>query len=331
MRSANDQLDTLGFSQSFGKAIKILVVPMVQLVFLRYFLHSTLGLHFGFRDITDYDFLLPAPIAFFVLIYLLDKGELLILRLQKKYLILSTIFFLAFVLLNIHFDQVAYLSPVLFASSWFFCLFAMLVTSLCLWVSPRYFYKNPNRFAFLPCVLIACSVALHTRFIKAPWGPFATHLSLSLRPFINFVLGESVVTSITEEKILTIQHPLLLLRIGKGCGGMESFFYFSFLFGLFATFKRAMATTLQWVIGFCVGLILMYFANLLRILLLFQIGVWLISNFGIVLGREMLIFLFHANLGWILYSIVIASYFSFLIYAFNPLRAFQWQKSAAHY
>jgi len=315
VNQAKPPLDSVSvFAKSFFKASVVLLLPVTLLVLLRLFLHQVLGLRIGFTYVTDFDFLLPAPLAFYILMYVLERGEPLRLKLQTVPLAIVCIAVGVFLSLNINFEGVSHLAPWAFTSLWFLSLTTIVVASLCACVPPAYYYRNPNRYVFLPCTLIALSVAIHTRFITAPWSPFATMTSHTVGYFFSSAFGKAVQISFTAEDALKVIHPKLSVRIGQGCGGMEGFSFFSLLFLIYYSLRRNYSTKLQWTLFYLTGVIGMYFVNVARIISLFVSGILLRQHLGLEMGTDIFRALFHTHLGWVFFSLWSAAYFVFLRY-----------------
>ena len=313
MTDARPQIDRLSvFARSFFKAFLIAFLPIFQIIFLRIYLHQRLQLRFGFANTTDADFLLPLPTAYFILMYLLESAEPLKFKFRPVLLVANLLQFFFFLTLNFGFEPITQHSPLVFTVLWFASLLGMVGTGFFIWVTPAYFLKNSNRFSFFPCAIIAFSIQLHMNYFNSSWNEFAPMTSHVLQFIFSWLPKSSFVASYTAEGALRIGHPYLILRIGKGCGGMESFLFFTCLFLIFFSFHRKLLTWYQWLPNYLLGIIAMFFMNVARIILLFALGIWLKSHFGNDYGADLFQAVFHTHLGWILYVMTCGVYFSLL-------------------
>jgi len=265
-------------------------------------------MRFGFANTTDYDFLIPAPLAFLLLVNSLEMGARLNLRFNPRGLTatLAGVFF--FLVLNIHYETVSAWSPLFFTVVWFSLITAIAVSSFCLWLRPRDYLSNPNHLALIPCVLIGSSFYFYANHFRWLWNLLGGATAGFLHAMFSFLNISSVTTAYTAEEALRIDHALLSLRIGKGCGGGDAFFYFTLTFLLVSLLFWSGERLFRWFGVFLGGVALMFLLNVVRIVLLFIGGIWLRDYFGHELGTGLFKSIFHLHIGWFLYTVGIFGY-----------------------
>jgi exosortase/archaeosortase family protein len=103
-----------------------------------------------------------------------------------------------------------------------------------------------------------------------------------------------------------------VVSIGAPCSGIESLFLFAaFSIGIYALDHKRIKTTPFWV-ATAIGIVGIYFVNILRLFLLILTGIYISPDFAVGM--------FHTNVGWILFVIY------FLIY-YYIIRKFIYTKS----
>lgn len=286
----------------------ILAPVFGEIVALRLFLKYGFDFRLGFTNTTDFDFIVPLPIAFLLLMMTLEIGTRCILRLNRIAVLVNVATLVGFILVTWFFDSLARLSPIWLSLAWHFLLLSIAASALCLFVSPRFFLRNPNRAMALPCLLLGLSTYLHGNYFSWAWryaGPFTSDV---LRHLLGLAGDPSTRTDFTSHMALRLDHPLLSIRIGAGCGGVDGFFFFLLVFLVFFCLHKPRLSRCQWSFAFVGGLVLIFCLNLVRIFLLFFGGIWLKETFGTTVGVAVFKGLFHVHAGWLLYSLGMANY-----------------------
>ena len=285
-----------------NRALLILTWPFVQLLLLRFYLHSVLGLRLGFGNTTDFDYIIPAPIAFIVLMQVLEDALPSKLSLQRVPLLINLVSTVLFVILNHAYDALSLVSPFGLVSVWFGLLTIIGVSGFCVFVAPSYYAKNPNRFAFLPCILIGTSLFFYTNSFHEGWNWLGSFTSTIIYEFFARIPFAQITSAFSKEGELTISHPLFAVRIAKACGGFDSFFFFSLAFLLAATLYGKAVRFTKLLIIYSGGILMMYVLNLFRILFLFYVGIWLQKVLPYKTAINIFKLFFHIHFGWFLYS-----------------------------
>ncbi len=290
------------------RALLILTWPLFQLLFLRLFLHEFLQLRFGFGDITDFDLLLPAPIAFVVLMHALEQAQDCELRFQKWPTIVNVIALGLFLLVNNFYEDLNAINAVGSVSLWFALLGTMIASAFCVVVKPRYYLKNANSFAFLPCSLIAGSLFFYTNGFHEGWTVLGSMTSVSLYGIFKLIPFTDAICFFNGNSEVALEHPLFTASIGKACGGFESFFFFTLVYLLAHTLQSKKIGALKSLSVYSGGIFLMFVLNLFRIVFLFYTAIGLKQILPPKLAINIFKLCFHANFGWILYTAGIFSY-----------------------
>ncbi len=301
------------------KAFLLALLPVIELVFLRVYLHSFLNLRIGFPGMTDYDFFIPGPVAFLLLVYSLESGKSSRLKIQKN-ILLTNLLLLALCVLNGHlYSSVSSFSSFLWRSSFFVLLIGLVASGFGSFISFSYYFKNPNRISIIPATLIAFIFPIYMLLFQKVWGSFSFFTSTGVEKLTRLLFGNAVEISLSPSRYLILDHELLKVRIGQGCIGGDGVLLFTFVTLMLMILFRKSVTRFQWFLVFLSGLVVMYLVNLVRIIFLFVLGIALMKTFES--ERAMLIFKLtaHTHLGWILYLTSIASYFS-LLFSFSKLQ-----------
>jgi exosortase/archaeosortase family protein len=286
----------------------VLFWPIAQLLALRIFLHSVLHLRFGFVNTTDFDFAMPAPIAFIVLMHALENAVPCKLALQKKMLFINLISALTFIVVNWQYDTLAAGNSVFCVTVWFALVSIIVVSSFCIFVDPKYYLTNPNRIAFLPCTLLATSMYFYMNDFRQTWEVFGTVTAAILQKTFSVLKIGSITSVFTPEDAVKIVHPKFAVRISKGCGGLDSLFFFTLVFLLARTLQLKTVRFTRWFPVFVYGLILMYALNLIRIVSLFFLGIWMWEHLTYETANLLFKSFFHLHFGWFLYAVAIVTY-----------------------
>lgn len=293
---------TIGSPKTFiRKGCSVLFWPVAQLILLRWYLHHGLELRFGFANTTDFDFLLPVPVAFFFLFYALDSVKPLTLRLNRWGLLTNLVSLGLFIAFNQNYEAIALISPELVNQIWFGLLALVTFSAACLWLRPSDYLQNPNRLAFIPCLFIGSSLYLYQNAWRWLWLGFGEATSFAIQKIFQYFPSNSIVATFTPEEAVRLDHAALSVRIGRGCGGGDAVFFFVLVFALMILMNPKRAKKIHWMASFAVGLAWMFALNLLRIILLFFVGIALRKHLGVEVGTDLFKLIFHTHVGWLLY------------------------------
>lgn len=107
-----------------------------------------------------------------------------------------------------------------------------------------------------------------------------------------------------------LKSPSLAIRVWAPCSGLEGMVFFGFVFALIVLMDWRRYSAAGMVGIALAGLAYMLMLNVLRVTLLFAAGVWAAARWGPERGRTILVWGFHANLGWILYLVGVVLFFA---------------------
>jgi exosortase/archaeosortase family protein len=299
-------------TMAFTHSLVLLAVPCIQFLSLRYWLHSILGLRIGYVGMTDYDFVPPSLIAFFVLLHCLEEEQPLQLRFNKIGAAVN------FLLVSLFIVWSSFLGESLEIKSgapflvWLGLAFATISSGLFFWVRPAYFIFHPLRFLMGPAFLIATS-KISTRYLfDTWWHPMANLTAKSAYHVL------SIFTSVVELKSdqvaggqvwQVLAHPLYQVSIGFGCCGLEGIFFFLAVATmiLMARWKDFGLGRGALFVG--LGIVGMYWTNVFRIVVVDLIGMGLVLSVGAETAAQWVDLFFHVAVGWVIYAGFLCSYF----------------------
>jgi exosortase/archaeosortase family protein len=302
-------------TSSFNAAVApllLLVLPLFEFISLRLYLHDVLNIRIGYRGMTDYDWLFPSLIAFFLLMFLLQKTEKATLSFRRGALCINALLFAAFVAISFFGLPNPILENLFLKTAWFLLAVATLLTSCFAFISPRYFFLHSDRVLLIPFFLLASCKLIGRHLFSFLWQPMADLTSYIAYECLNLVLPNLTLTPFLGTdgaKYMHLTHPLYTLAIGSGCGGMEgiSFILFAILLSYFMDHRRFSSG--QWSLMIVSSAIWMYSVNLLRIFFFYLVTLATLSVAGHDGGMSFALTVFHNWLGWVLYTAALVVFY----------------------
>jgi exosortase/archaeosortase family protein len=290
--------------KSIFKALVLILLPCLEYLALRYYLHSILNLHIGWNAaLTDFNLLIPVPLAFTVFIILLDRSEKLTLSVKIPETIFHVSALATFLLVNQCYVWLLSRFGLIFQIFWWGGALAVFTSSVGLWGGVKYYWKNPNRSSLLICLMIAFTSVLTGLFIEYPWKsivePLARLICGALHPF----LGSSIQCGVQWGNQLLLVHPAFATRIASACGGFDGYVLMYVVLALVSTLAARALVWWEYLTFGILGFLMMTVLNVVRIAALFFIGLTLVQRQGWESGSRIFEIAFHANLGWILYTV----------------------------
>lgn len=309
------------------KTCILFFIPFIELIALRIYLHHFLKLRIGFIGMTDFDFLLPLPIASFFLVYAWEGGKKGSLPFREKKNFSNLFFVFCFLLLNHSYAEILNFSPFFLKLVWHGLLLAVFLSALCIFLPFSYYNQQSKRWMWVPFVLIASVFPLSMNFFSFLWPAFSFFTYQCVKFFVGLFFGQSVAISLSPSNYLVMEHAFLKVRIGQGCIGLDGIFLFTFVCLLFFCLRRKAFSGLQWGMIYLLGILGMCLMNIFRILFLFSTGISLYRNLGSEAGRVIFTTLAHTHVGWILYLSALVTYFSVLFAKPERKKNFQSEES----
>ena len=280
-----------------------LAPPLALFLFLRFFVHSILRIELGYRFGTDFDFVPQMIFAFLAFVWAFQAGEKTKLALQKDALGYLSVFLIAFFAMSVSFRPLLSFQHVLVISIWFALVFLVLLSSFFLFLRPAFYW----RLALIPALLAGFSGLLLNTVCYFVWKPMARVTGMVtfnlLKPFLpslRFTLKHLNGPDGIRE-FSSISYPsLFCMGIGRGCGGAEGIALFAFLLGLFAVVDKNHFRGKNLALLGTLGIFLMFFLNIARLLVLFIVGLLTSKYWGSVTAP--VVSLMHTWLGWVFYG-----------------------------
>lgn len=295
-------------ASSVARGLFLLLVPLTEFVAARILLRRVVSIRLHASKFGDVELILPTCLAFLLMIVILDLDYPIRPRLRNNSLLVNLACFSCFITLVLfaHFtgnSLAIWISLPLLAIS---CAGACLI-----FVPASYYFKNPNRFAIIPCVLIANAIVLYQVFFSLLWRPLCYPTGICTLQFLKLLYGDKIQAKFLGNQIQFI-HDAFALNLQHGCSGVDALFLFVFCFALAMMLHPNHFRRLGWLLAGLVGLSLMFLTNAFRITLFFWIAVQTNTRLPLMLSGPIDLGLFHSHVGWILYAIVLTTYFSFL-------------------
>lgn len=262
------------------------------------------GLHPGYRFITDYDFVPPSIIAFVFLFYLMDKHKAIAVRVNPMGIALNGLLLGVFVYLSFNFHR--------YETLWYVVAVLTLLSALFIVLHPRELFLHPQSGLVPVAIVAALSKIIGRQVFASFWGPASkvtAHLScLTLNPLLSNLSCEfDVLERSTVYHLL--HHPLFSIAIGVGCSGLEGVFFFVFLAGLVLMVKAKEWNPLGSFLFLVLGTVGIYAMNIVRINLFYLAAIGAHSLWGATQGVEVFLVLFHGSVGWLIYLLFFVGYF----------------------
>jgi exosortase/archaeosortase family protein len=299
-----------------------MAIPVIELFFLRFFLHSFLELRIGFPGFTDYELLLPAPFGFLAFLLALEQEEKVGIKLQPCYVLINLFLLIQFVFVNYFYSSSQFTFGALFPFLWWGNLVLLITTAFFVWTKPSAIFGNKNFWSILPSLIMVFSLVAYFNWGQQIWGYAINKLGWVLKEVLSFTGAEAIKVH-AGRRFLQIQHPLLVVHLGQGCGGWDGLLFFLSSFSIFATLKWKAVSRNWWLLAIFCGCLFFSILNVLRILVLFWLGLASIHLFGSKTGLKLNMDIFHVHSGYIIYAVGLYAYYGVLerlrkVFSFRP-------------
>jgi hypothetical protein len=285
------------------KSLILMALPIIELVGLRLYFHHFLGLRFGFPGFTDFELILPAPLGFFAFVLALEKAKKLDLKFQPLALVLNLLVVAGFV--GVTLGQGL-------TMLWAMLLLATIVSAFCVWIRPKDIYKNPNVWALGPSLIMVFSLVLYMKYGEALWISMVSYLEGLIKGILA-IMGNDLIEVSAFKNRMRIHHPVITVYLGQGCGGFDGLLFFLAVFCIFAPLNWELFKPLTWLKNCVLGLLFFLILNAIRIVSLFSLGVISGQWWGRDFALKVILGIFHAHLGYLLYAFGIGIFFNTLV------------------
>jgi exosortase/archaeosortase family protein len=291
-------------------ALAIVAIPFLEYVVLRFLLHSAFQIRIGWGALLiDADLLLPLPFSFLIGFFGLTREALPPFRLSKKMAFLNACLVAAFLSYSWVFAGSIQQHGGFFHVVWWMAVLSTLFSSGFLFVEPRFYLQNRDRYLLLPCFGVAITLILTKQFYLLFWSGISNFILFTACPLIRIAIDQPVVCAIGEQlgragvgsPVLSILTQGLNIHVGPPCSGIDGVLFFLFLSLVFWAFFKEHLTVGLWFITTAFGLPLILLVNSLRLAFIFSFTSWLNKITSSRIGSTVMIHFFHNHLGWFLY------------------------------
>ena len=114
-----------------------------------------------------------------------------------------------------------------------------------------------------------------------------------------------------------LSHPALSVRLGPPCSGLEGMFFFTYIALLVMVVEEQRTPGKRTAGLLLAGLGTMFLLNVVRVAAFMAVAIRAAETRGVTEGVKLLLWLFHANVGWVLYAAGMTLFFAMV---------FRWQQ-----
>ncbi len=312
------------FKKAYFDSIKLLGVPLVAFLVLRFFLRDILQFRVGFLGFTDFDLIPPGLCAGFLLFQNFFRSSPVSLRPTFKRVISYLSFIAVFLLVSVLAKHMQ-----LKAGSvgyWFWLAYGvgLVLGSIFVCVPLSYFYSHSRRVLIIPAIGLALSKVVWVHVASPLWEPTAKLTGKVSYGVLSLMVGnlDTHIRIVGERTYTQILHPLYSVAVGAGCSGLEGMFFFSSIWAFLALIKGEPIRSFRWFVSLLGGLVLFYFLNVLRIMIFFLVALGSVYYFGSsaysILGGPL-----HVILGWFMYTLAVYWYWDAFQAAVTVAKAYK--------
>jgi exosortase/archaeosortase family protein len=294
----------------FG-ALLVFAIPLLEIFWLRHCVHQAFGPNLLSLGIHATDIYVPLLLGAALVFYKLRQSNRLPLVWQARTGWLNALFLLLTTGLVQSFDRiyVSFAHAEILVSGIFLLAGLTFGTSLFLALSPRTLREALRPYSYrIGYGFIAILGLIYYPVVLDRFWPSLSQATSTLCAIVLQLLGIPIV-ELTQGKVISLWHPRFCAEMVMGCSGLEGVFFFLFSFWLLQVFHTH-KTTVERAVGLTLGGCLFLFAlNVLRICLFFSAAVFLEKYVASQTSRNFFEWVFHANVGWILYAFGIHLFF----------------------
>lgn len=113
-------------------------------------------------------------------------------------------------------------------------------------------------------------------------------------------------------QVIGIHHPLLRASVGMPCSGLLGIFFFFFAYFLYLFFSQVPTSWRRASVTMSIGVMMMFWLNVLRIVLFFAVAIGINKTFQLQYGRWFFVWAFHEHIGWLIYMAGLYYFFKLL-------------------
>lgn len=295
----------------FLKAFKLLLIPLLELAFLRVYLFPAMNFHLGLPGFTDYELFFPALLGLLTFLWVLEREQKIVWRTSfTKFFI--HLFFLGS-LLGVSLSLTSPHSPTHFLVwGWWVLLVAFTVSGFLLLIDIKNLLGNSALWSLFPSLLMVFSLVIYFKWGGDVFENLLPYWAGALRATLRLVQLDTVEVH-AFSRTVQLHQSNWTAHIGRGCAGFDSLIFFLGGFCIFAPlfWKRLSQST--WIILLILGVLFFSFLNFLRIALLFGLGLFLMDFMPQKEAISWAMSFFHLHLGYLLYGLGLLSYFQLIL------------------
>lgn len=308
------------FRRYCALAVCLLALPAAEFLAMRMLVKHGLGLKFGWRYFTDFDFVVAAPLALALALLVLEKDKPLRFGWRWKSLGWNGLFLASFITVSVFFDSLAAKSATGTTFAFVGLALGTLLSGLLVMVRPAELVQNVNRWVWLPVLLLATAPIYGAMALKRFWPYFSAAAAEGACTLLGATLGDvSCLTTDIRGPRMIIRHTDLTIAVGRGCGGLDGFFLFALLIMVLWMIVPRWFTRKQWLLLVAFGLPLMYLLNVVRICSFFAFVILFKNILGFQNSVDVMLTLFHTHAGWVIFFSGILAYLRLADWAFSPM------------
>jgi exosortase/archaeosortase family protein len=307
---------------NLASATLIIGSVVVETFVLRFLFHSVLGSNLLSLGIHATDFYVPFFLGLGCLLVAVGRTAPLRLAPQKIWatvnVILLTITWLVLQLSSNSKLPVPLQEGFLGMALLLAC--GAMATSLVLWLPPSLIRlavaKSPRM--FIGMLLGTILLYSYPWLLARVWTPLSEWTAYCTWRLLQ--LSGSDVMKVQSDGNITILHRRFYASINMGCSGLDGIFFFLYSYILWTVIDRAKPSSVVVVVSIVTGCLMMFLLNVVRITAFFALAVALQKNLGVTRSTDLIMWLFHANVGWILYLAAVWLFFRRLSGVLNTTR-----------
>lgn len=291
--------------RALAKAMALCALPVIELVFFRWLLHSALELRLGFGGFVDADVILPGFFSFAIFLFVLERDQPVRLCLQRRWLVANALAFAIFLLFNLVIvRKVSAVGPL-----WWSLCAAMALTALFSFWSFSSVLSNRFRLAAIPCAICATSVWIVKSIYVFSWPVFGK-LSATVACHVLRQLDGQTTCQWKSQYYLGIVNKPMYALVGPACGGAEIITLFSMCVFLYALVDSDRLVRRALPLLFVASLLFATLLNVARIVTVIEAGVLVNDLYpNSMYGNMLVAKFFHTHVGWVFYFVGLIFFF----------------------
>ena len=280
----------------------VFLIPILESFLLKYITIS--------RFVLDFDYLIIGFISFYILLQNIKQTNNILFKSNRKAILLNLLSFLSYAgIISIMYKHLSLVNspPVRFVLM--ILALTIILTGLISFIDLS--ILNNHKLKFLILTLLLFTIAAYPTLNLFLWRYLSSSTCKIVCCAIN-LFGYNNVSMIED---FTLKSPIFKISIHSMCSGLEGISFFITSFSIFLIILSDNSLKLNFILfSYVIGIIYMYFLNIIRITAYFLFGLSLTSKYNSADAVKSILKLFHSNIGWILYLIGISLFIIIWLY-----------------